>query len=98
MNTGVQPPMKIVRISHASSAVYRTLVRTGCTCRGMSLGKNANLNGFVPFPSSNLWNTDISAGPVDANSANLINFIGSSVTLHPDFGSGLYRNQTIGIP
>jgi len=67
-------------------------------CSGMSLGQGANLNGFVPFPSSSLWNTDISAAPVDPNSANIINFIGATVTLHPDFGAGTFRNQTIGIP
>jgi len=68
------------------------------TCAGMSLGQGASLNGFVPFPPDNLWNTDISTAPVDANSANYINFIGSSTTLHADFGSGTYDNQTIGIP
>jgi hypothetical protein len=35
---------------------------------------------------------------VDANSAALINFIGSGVGLHPDFGSGLYNGHSIGIP
>jgi hypothetical protein len=64
----------------------------------MSLGPGASLNGFVPFPASSLWNTDISAAQVDSNSANIINFIGSTVTLHPDFGSGTFHNQTIGIP
>src|SRR5579863_9098638 len=64
----------------------------------MSLGQNASLNGFVPFPSSNLWNTDITNAPVDANSANYITYIGASVTLHPDFGSGTYAGQSIGIP
>jgi hypothetical protein len=68
------------------------------TCSGMSLGQGASLNGFVPFASSNLWNTDISALPVDPNSANIINFIGSTVTLHPDFGAGTFHNQTLGIP
>jgi len=68
------------------------------TCAGMSLGPLASLNGFVPFPSSNLWNTDISNAPVDPNSANFINYIGANVTLHPDFGSGLYGGQSIGIP
>ena len=68
------------------------------TCSGMSLGQGASLNGFVPFPSSSLWNTDISSAPVDPNSANIINFIGSTVTLHPDFGAGTFHNQTIGIP
>ena len=70
----------------------------GQTCSGMSLGQGANLNGFVPFPSSSLWNTDISAAAVDPNSSNIINYIGATVTLHPDFGAGTYQNQTIGIP
>jgi hypothetical protein len=68
------------------------------TCSGMSLGHGASLNGFIPFPASNLWNQDISNAPVDPNSDNYINFIGSSTPLHPDFGSGLYAGQTIGIP
>ncbi len=68
------------------------------TCSGMTVGQLTSLNGFVPLPSNSLWNTDISAAPVDANSATYINFIGSTVTLHPDFGAGIYRNQTIGIP
>ena len=68
------------------------------TCAGMSLGQGASLNGFVPFLSTSLWNTDISTAQVDANSANIINFIGSAVTLHPDFGAGTFHNQTLGIP
>jgi len=68
------------------------------TCAGMSLGPLASLNGFVPLPSTNLWNTDISNAPVDPNSANLIDYIGANVTLHPDFGSGLYAGQSMGIP
>jgi len=64
----------------------------------MSLGPGASLNGFVPFPSSSLWNTDISSAPVDSNSSNIINNIGATVTLHPDFGSGTYAGASIGIP
>jgi len=70
----------------------------GGTCSGMSLGAGASLNGFVPFQTSSLWNTDISNAPVDPNSTNIINFIGSTVTLHPDFGAGTFHNQTLGIP
>ena len=62
------------------------------------MAKLTSLNGVVPFPSTSLWNTDISSVPVDPNSANYINFIGSTVTLHPDFGAGTFHNQTIGIP
>jgi hypothetical protein len=64
----------------------------------MSLGPLAPLNGFVPFPSNNLWNTNIASAPVDPNSANYINYIGASTTLHPDFGAGQYAGQSMGIP
>src|SRR6202162_6119054 len=68
------------------------------SCSGMSLGQSASLNGFVPFPADNLWNKDISSAPVDANSAAIINFIGSGIAIHPDFGSGQFSGQSIGIP
>ena len=68
------------------------------TCSGMDLGPEADLNGYLPFPADNAWNTDVSAMPVDPNSANMINFIGPTASLHPDFGSGLYAGSTIGIP
>jgi len=68
------------------------------TCADMSIGPGADLNGFVPFPSDNAWNTDISTSPVDPNSANIIAFIGATAPLHPDFGAGLYQGSTIGIP
>lgn len=78
----------------ASSAVF---AQAG-SCSGMTVGQLTSLNGFVPFTSTDLWNTDISAVPVDPNSTNIINYIGSTVALHPDFGSGQIKNQTIGIP
>ncbi len=64
----------------------------------MSTGQGASLNGFRPFASDNLWNTDISGAPVDANSDAIINFIGPSIGMHPDFGSGQYQGSNIGIP
>jgi hypothetical protein len=67
-------------------------------CSVMAPGQGGSLNGFVPFPADNLWNKDISSAPVDPNSTALINFIGASVTIHPDFGSGLYQGSSIGIP
>ena len=67
-------------------------------CSGISLGQGGSLNGFVPFPADNHWNQDISSAPVDPNSTAIINFIGASVPVHPDFGSGLYNGQSIGIP
>ena len=70
----------------------------GTPCHVISLGQGASLNGFIPFPSSNAWNQDISQAAVDSNSSSIINFIGSSTGLHADFGSGEYQGSTIGIP
>jgi len=67
-------------------------------CSSMSVGIGASLNGFVPFPADNLWNQNVASAPVDPNSDAIINFIGANVPLHPDFGSGLYAGQSIGIP
>jgi len=78
------------------------LVSASCaqdlSCSGMSLGREANLNGFIPFPADNAWNKDISKAQVDPNSDAIINFIGANVPLHPDFGSGLYDGSSMGIP
>src|ERR1700685_218501 len=68
------------------------------SCSAMSLGRGASLNGFIPSPANNAWNQDLSAAPVDPNPADIVNFIGSTTPLHPDFGAGLYAGQTIGIP
>jgi len=63
-------------------------------CNGMSVGQTASLNGFVPFTSTSLWNTDISSAPVDPNSNTIIsNWVGS-VNVHPDWGT----DPTYGIP
>lgn len=67
-------------------------------CNGIATGRGASLNGFVPFPADNAWNQDISSAPVDPNSEAIINFIGPTVGLHPDFGSGEYNGSSIGIP
>jgi hypothetical protein len=50
------------------------------------------------FPATNAWNARVDALPVAANSAQMIQSIGVGVGLHPDFGSGLYDGQPIGIP
>jgi hypothetical protein len=50
------------------------------------------------FPATNAWNQRVDALPVAANSAQLIQSIGLDTGLHPDFGSGLYDGQPIGIP
>ncbi|MFZ0583104.1 MAG: IPT/TIG domain-containing protein [Candidatus Acidiferrales bacterium] len=67
-------------------------------CNVVSLGQGGNLNGFLPFPTDNAWNQNIASATVDPNSAAIINFIGPSDLVHPDFGSGEYNGSSIGIP
>ncbi|HKE29472.1 MAG TPA: hypothetical protein VKB88_44285 [Bryobacteraceae bacterium] len=82
-----------ILISVAVSLHAQTAPRSG-----MSTGQFSRLNGFVPFPAGNLWNTDVSQGPVDPNSANLIAFTGPNATVHAEFGSADYDGQSFGIP
>lgn len=81
-----------------SLAVPDIVNAQGGSCAAMRTGPGASLNGFVPFTAASLWNTDISNATMDPNSNNIIAFIGSATTLHPDFGAGTYDGQTVGIP
>jgi hypothetical protein len=67
----------------------------GPSCGNMSTGNGASLNGYVPFPSSNLWNTNIASAAVDPNSAAIISALTGS-NLHPDFSNVVDGNY--GIP
>ena len=49
-------------------------------------------------PKTNAWNMRVDTLPVAANSAAIIESIGTSAVLHADFGSGLYDGGVIGIP
>jgi hypothetical protein len=99
--SGMKEPMKRSLITISLSALLLSCSSAfgqAGSCSGMTAGQLTNLNGFVPFGSSSLWNTDISTAAVDPNSTNYINFIGATAAFHPDFGSGTLQNQTIGIP
>jgi hypothetical protein len=49
--------------------------------------RNGTLPGPLPlFPANNWWNQDVSQAPVDPRSADIINFIGPTDGMHPDFG------------
>jgi hypothetical protein len=82
----------------AGAAAGQTRTVTYGSMQGASQGLNADLNGAVPFPADNPWNTDISQAPTDPDSDNLIASIGLDTGLHPDFGSGTYDGRIIGIP
>jgi hypothetical protein len=91
-------PMKNLIYSLLAFFCLTSIASAQANCSAMSLGIGASLNGFIPFPASSLWNENIASAPVDPNSDAIINFIGASTPLHPDFGSGLYDGQSIGIP
>ena len=50
------------------------------------------------FPPNNPWNQRVDRLPVAKNSAKLIASISLGSPVHPDFGSGLYNGEPIGIP
>lgn len=88
--SSTQDPTKI-----ASAVVVVTTTTGGAVCSSLSLGDMASLNGFVPFPSTNAWNTDISNAPLDPNNSTIAAaFAGDH--LHPDFSSVAGGNY--GIP
>jgi hypothetical protein len=76
-------------------AILSTAVSVhGQTCSGMQLGVSGsgsgNLNGFVPFPSTNAWNTNIASATVDPNSATITSAAGfAGLHLHVNFGSSV---------
>ena len=79
------------------TASYSALPRGPALCSNMTLGDNASANGFVPFPPSNAWNTDISAAPLDPNNAAITSAAGfAGLHLHHDFSSVAGGNY--GIP
>jgi len=57
-----------------------------------------SIAGCGIFSSDNIWNTPIENLPVDSNSGAYIATIGAGNHLHPDFGSGLWNGEPIGIP
>src|SRR5713101_8014459 len=61
------------------------------------IGPGVSLAGVRFFPPDNLWNQDISASPIDPNSAALIASIGLDRGLHADFGT-VYDGAPNGIP
>jgi hypothetical protein len=50
------------------------------------------------FPADNAWNQRVDSLPVAQNSGQMIASIGLDSPVHPDFGSGKYDGEPIGIP
>src|SRR5438105_3352248 len=50
------------------------------------------------LPADSIWNTPVDQLAVSSNSSAWVTTIGSTKTIHADFGSGLYNGAPIGIP
>ena len=58
---------------------------------------NDDLGARRLFPSDNWWNQDVSAAPLDPQSDALVNFVGRTRALHPDFGPPPYGIPYVGV-
>jgi hypothetical protein len=93
--------MSAVLVSGIAQSIRRddAVFPGGVPARGVHAQETPgfSLAGVRFFPPDNPWNQDISAAPVDPNSAALIAAIGVDRGLHPDFGT-VYDGAPNGIP
>jgi hypothetical protein len=64
----------------------------------VKLSGQSTLPAKSVFPQNNIWNTPVDNLPVYSRSQEYVNFIGTTGTMHADFGSGLWQGQPMGIP
>lgn len=93
-----------------SRAILAALCLLSSAALSSSASAQIERGGALPaplpiHPPDHWWNLDISAAPVDPNSANFISFIGATTGLHPDFGGddeenppGIYGMVYITVP
>ena len=60
--------------------------------------KSHEENDWENRPGDNVWNVPVDTLPVDASSSAYIATIGADRPVHPDFGSGTWKGEPIGIP
>jgi hypothetical protein len=58
----------------------------------------AAIAGCPVFPASSPWNQRVDTLPLHPRSAQMVQAISTSDSVHADFGSGLYEGRPIGIP
>lgn len=97
-----------MRTPHAASTPRRWLIAAAMSCLCAAAAQAIPTQGgplpqpLPLFPSTNWWNLDISAAPLDTNSANFISFINNGGTrrLHPDMGGDVSTGSvdTYGMP
>lgn len=86
-----------MKVRPASLAVL-SFVLMGCSVFKVGTDAAQDIDvDFPVFPSDNPWNADVSAYPVNSNSAAYLASIGTGRGLHPDFGT-VWNGSPNGIP
>ena len=60
--------------------------------------QSPTIGNCLVFPADNIWNTPVDEISVSPSSSTWVNTIGSTKTVHADFGSGTYNGGPLGIP
>ena len=81
--------------SPLSSGPALALVLFACST---AFGQSQTLGNCPVLPADNIWNTPVDQLTVSTLSSTWVATIGSTKTVHADFGSGVYDGGPIGIP
>jgi hypothetical protein len=65
---------------------------------GSGMAQAPVIGNCTVFPADNIWNTPVDGLPVSSNSSTWVTTIGSTKTVHADFGAGMWDGGPIGIP
>ena len=90
--------------NHQIRPLLATLV-AAAALGGLVIAAASTPGGAIPgplpiLPRDNWWNLDVSTAPIDSSSPSYIAFIGSTRTMHPDFGGDVSPGsaQVYGFP
>jgi hypothetical protein len=94
-------PKLLLQLPGVALAIFVTFLTNSLLPATAEAGRQpaaSQIAGCPLFPADNIWNTPVDRLPLDPHSADYIASIGRSTGLHPDFGSGLWNGEPIGIP
>jgi hypothetical protein len=81
--------------SFQSSGAALSLIVSACS---IAFGQGPTVGNCPVLPANNIWNTPVDQLTVSTSSSTWVTTIGSTKTVHADFGSGIYDGGPIGIP
>lgn len=89
-------PVSPVSVIQGPSELSGSIIPDGSGIIDITNGRS--IRGVDIFPADHVWNTKVNTLDADPRSDLLVNSIGRDISLHPDFGSGLWNGKPIGIP